>query len=179
MSEAMKRLDYPGFALETFETKTGGHVYEVEVLQATGEGLEPEERILSGPMLAWYLAYEAEGKDPNEVIAAILNASQAQGGKQGQKSQVLAAVQGKPYGKDGEVQSVEEAEEGHRKVARIFLQGAPRGGGGARHESGLTAKMRQQLGDAVSLEMAKTGAPPTKARMDEICHDLGIDPSQL
>lgn len=163
-----------GFELQTVETSTGGHNYTVEVLQATGSGMEPETRELSAEMVAWYAAYEAEGKDPNEVISKILNAGNAQGAKQGRKSEVLAAVKGEEGAK-----SLDEAVATHQNAAKVFIQGAPRGGGGRRHESGLTAKQRQKLGDAIGLEMATTGKPPTKARMDEICAELGIDPAQL
>jgi hypothetical protein len=163
-----------GFKLETVETAAGGHKYEVQVLQSTGEGLEPESREVASSLLAWFKVYEDEGKDPNEVISSILNAGNKQGASQGRKAEVLAAVKG-----DKDALPIEEAVEVHQKAARMFIQGAPRGGGGKRHESGLTAKDRAKLGDAMALEMAKTGSYPTKARMDEICKELGIDPKSL
>ncbi len=147
-----------GFVLKNVNTDCSGTKYDVEAPQA-----ESLDSILA--------AYKALGKNGEEILLAIWNAGNEQGAKQGQKNLVRTAIAAD--------EGVDEAIAKHHSVARQFIQGAPRGGGGARHESGLTKKQREALGSAVATEMARTGGAPSKARMDEIATELGIDPSQL
>ena len=147
-----------GFTLVERGTTAGSHKYVVEFPQA--ESLE-----------AIQTAYEAEGKNYAEIMLAIWNKGNEQGAKQGQKEAVRKAVED-----EGDVG---EAVAKHQATAKGFIQGAPRGGGGARHESGLTAKQREAYGTAVVMEMQRTKGAVPKARMDEIAENLGIDPSQL
>lgn len=149
-----------GFTLKSVPTSASGHNYNVDVPQA--ESLD-----------AIRAAYETEGKSFDEIMLALWNAGNEQGAKQGQKEQVRKAIE------EGDEAKIAEAIEAHQESARGFIQGAPRGGGGARHESGLTKKQREALGTAVAMEMANTGKAPSKARMDEIAAELGIDPEQL
>jgi len=128
--------------------------------------------VLQGESLDSYRDfYVAENKNPDEVILAILNASNEQGGKQGGKGEVRKAIE--------EGGDVEAAIASHQDQARQFMQGAPRGGGGARHETGLTKKQREDLGTAVVMHQIETGKAPTAAQMRDICEGLGIDPSLL
>ena len=148
-----------GFTLKTgVPTTASGLKYNVDVPQA--ESLQAIQE-----------AYEADGKNYEEVMLAIWNAGNEQGAKQGQKQPVRIAVE--------EDDGVEEAVTKHQKAASGFIQGAPRGGGGARHESGLTAKERTALGTEVAMEYSRTGAMPTKARLEEIAEKLGISPASL
>ena len=147
-----------GFNLKTVSTDCSGEKYEVDVPQA-----ESLDAILA--------AYKTLGKNGEEILLAIWNAGNEQGAKQGQKNLVRTAIAAE--------EGVEEAIGKHKSVARQFIQGAPRGGGGTRHESGLTKKQREALGGAVAVEMARTGKAPSVARMDEIATELGIDPAQL
>lgn len=151
-----------GFNLKTCPTAASGHSYEVEALQA-----DSLQAILD--------AYQAEGKNGEEILCSIWNAGNEQGAKQGQKDPVRKAVDAE----DSTEESVASAVEKHQEVARGFIQGAPRGGGGARHASGLTKAQRTALGTAVATEFSTTGSGPTKGRMDDICKELGIDPGQL
>lgn len=59
------------------------------------------------------------------------------------------------------------------ETGRTFIQGAPRGGGGTRHESGLTAKQREALGSAIALDLAR-GVKLTDKRKKEIAEEIGI-----
>lgn len=157
--EAGKERALPeGFILKTVNTDCSGQKYDVEAPQA-----ESLEAILA--------AYTKLGKNGEEILLAIWNAGNEQGAKQGQKNLVRTAIAAD--------EGVDDAIAKHQSVARQFIQGAPRGGGGARHESGLTKKQREALGSAVATEMARTGGAPSKARMDEIATELGIDPTQL
>lgn len=150
-----------GFTLMTVNTAAAGVTYPVEVLQ--GDSLQ-----------AWLDAYAADGKNGAEIICKILNSDNAQGGKQGQKTPVREAIeQNKPQ------EEIDAAIAKHQAQARGFLQGAPRGGGGARHESGLTKKQRTDLGTAVAMEYATTGKGPSKDRMSEIASELGINMADL
>ncbi len=148
-----------GFTLKLVSTDCSGHKYEVEVPQA-----DSLQAILD--------AYATLGKNGDEILLAIWNSGNAQGGKQGQKNLVRKALETE----DGDVDA---AVAQHQDVARQFIQGAPRGGGGPRHESGLTKKEREAFGGAVAIDMGKTGAPPDNARMREIAEGLGIDPDAL
>ena len=147
-----------GFTLKDCATTAAGHKYTVQAPQAES-------------LAAIQAGYEAEGKNYEEVMLAIWNAQNEQGAKQGQKEAVRKAVED-----DGDVDA---AVAKHQSAAKGFIQGAPRGGGGVRHESGLTKKQREELGTAVALEMNRTGGMPTKARMDEIATELGINPTDL
>jgi len=151
-----------GFSLKTVATACGDYKYEVEAPQA-----DSLEALLG--------AYKALGKPGEEIILAIFNSGNEQGAKQGQKNLVRKALE--EHGVDSD--EVADAVAKHQEVARQFIQGAPRGGGGPRHESGLTKKQREALGSAVATEMARTGGPPNQARMVDIAKELGIDPSQL
>lgn len=148
-----------GFTLkEGIQTTAAGFKYPVDAPQAVSlKAIEDE--------------YVKQGKNYEEVMLAIWNAGNEQGAKQGQKQAVRVAVE-----EDGDVA---EAVLKHQASARGFIQGAPRGGGGARHESGLTAKERTALGTAVALEYSREGKMPTRDRMDEIAADLGISPGSL
>ena len=148
-----------GFNLKTVATECGGHKYDVEVPQAES-------------LAAILAAYKTLGKNGEEILLSIWNSGNEQGAKQGQKNLVRKALE-----EDGG--DVNAAVAKHQEVARQFIQGAPRGGGGPRHESGLTKKDREALGSAVATEMARTKGMPSKARLEEIAAELGIDPSQL
>lgn len=149
-----------GFTLMTVDTTAAGVTYPVEVLQ--GDSLK-----------AWLDAYAADGKNGEEIINKILNSDNAQGGKQGQKTPVREAIeQNKPQ------EEIDAAIAKHQAQARGFLQGAPRGGGGARHPSGLTKKQSSEFGYAIAMEAA-AGKYPSKDRMAEIAAELGISPSDL
>lgn len=165
--ETKARTELPGMALKRVETETSGIKYEVEVLQA-----ESLQAILD--------AYKAQGKNGEEVLVGVFNAANEQSAKQ-QKGKVRSAIEAaeKAGTAPEDDEAVQAAIEEHQAKAPGFLIGAPRGGGGKRHESGLTAKQRTELGTAVAMEMARTGQPPSKARMDEIAKELGIDPSAL
>ena len=147
-----------GFTLKSCSTQAAGHSYTVECPQADS-------------LKAIRDAYKAAGKNYEEIVLAIWNAGNEQGAKQGQKDPVRKAVDA---GK-----GVEEAVGKHQKAAKGFIQGAPRGGGGARHVSGYTKAQREALGTAMALEMATTGAMPSEARMGEIATELGLDPANL
>lgn len=173
-----------GFSHKTVATAAGAVEYEVQVLQASSI-----QAILD--------AYRKEDPetDPEATLLAIWNAAQEQAAKQGTKAGVRKAVDEKgagelvdsgEVGEDGEPIKVRQLPEEVSKAiaeaqdsARLFLMGAPRGGGGARHESGMTAKQRTALGNAVALELARTGKAPSQTRMLEICKELGIDPASL
>jgi len=146
-----------GFTLKAVETTAEGFKYTVEVPQA--ESLD-----------AVMAFYEAQGKNPEEVLLAIWNAGNEQGSKQGGKGEVRAAI--KEHGPDSP--EGEKAIAGHQENAQGYIQGAPRGGGGARHESGLTRKQRDALGTAVADHLAKEGTMPTQADMREIAKALEI-----
>jgi len=149
-----------GFTLKPVETKAGGVAYTVEVPQA--ESIQAVRDF-----------YTAEGKNPDEVILSIWNSGNEQGAKQGQKERVRQA--------GDDPTKLAEAIADHQASAKVFIQGAPRGGGGGgtTHPSGLTQKQRVALGNAVAMEMATSGSAPTEGRMDEICGELGIDPKHL
>ena len=149
-----------GFSLKPVETKAGGVAYAVEVPQAES-------------WRNFYDFWTSEGKNPDEILTAILNSANEQGAKQGQKEQVRQA------GTDPD--KLAAAIEAHQKTAKGFIMGAPRGGGGggARHESGLTKKQLEALGGQMASFMAKAGRGPNKQEMDEICAGLGIDPKHL
>lgn len=159
---AAQRTLPDGFTLETVETSASGVKYAVEVPKA--ESLD-----------AIRAAYEAEGKNPDEVLLAIWNAQNEQGAKQGQKQAVRVAV--KEHGKDSD--EVADAIESHQNAARQYIQGAPRGGGGARHESGLTKKEREALGTGVAMFVAENGRPPNEEELHAIAEEEGIDPDLL
>lgn len=177
------RTELPaGMTLKPVQTEAAGYSYEVEVVQA-----DSLQAILE--------AYKAEGKNGEEIILAIWNAGNEQGGKQGQKTPVreaaeaLAKLRAVPEDAQDEAYleklvaaeaALTEAVTKHRDNARQFIQGAPRGGGGQKHESGLTQKKRTELGTAVALKMAmKGGKPLSEAEMGAILTELGIDPEQL
>lgn len=173
-----------GFTHKSVATAAGAVEYEVQILQATSI-----EAILN--------AYRKEDPDtdPAATLLAIWNAAQEQAAKQGTKAGVRKAVDEKgagelvdsgETGEDGEPIKVRQLPEEVSKAiadaqdsARLFLMGAPRGGGGARHESGMSTKQRTALGTAVALELARTGKAPSQERMAEICGELGIDPALL
>jgi hypothetical protein len=161
-----------GFSLKAVETEAAGHKYTVEVPQA-----ESLQAVLD--------AYKEAGKNGEEILLAIWNSGNEQGAKQGQKTPVREAVEG-PDGEQGEGEEkttkeerIQKAVEKHQAAARQFIQGAPRGGGGQKHESGLTKKQREDLGTKIAMEMATTGAMPSRARMEEIAKELGIDPAAM
>ena len=172
----------PGMTLKPVQTEAAGYTYEVEVVQA-----ESLQVILD--------AYKAEGKNGEDILTAIWNSGNEQGGKQGQKTPVreaaeaLAKLKRVPEEDQDEAYlekleaaeaALAEAVQKHRDNSRQFIQGAPRGGGGQKHESGLTQKQRTAIGTAVGLKMAhKGGKPLTEAEMGEILAELGIDPAQL
>jgi len=167
-----------GFTLKAVETEAAGHKYTVQVAQA--------------PSLDAILkAYEKEGKNGQDVVRDIWNASNEQNAKQ-QKGEVRPAVEaakaagvdlgGEPPEAEESLKlwnAVREAVEKHQEKAPGFLMGAPRGGGGKKHESGLTGKERTALGTAIAMHYATKGAPPTTEEMELIAIELGIDLSGL
>lgn len=155
-----------GFKLVPMPTEAGKVKYSVDVPQ--GESLE-----------AWLNAIRELNPESNaeEVVVAILNAGNAQGARQSPKAAVRKAAE--EHGEESA--EVAEAIAKAQEAGRQFIQGAPRagGGGGKRHESGLTEKERTGLGSAIGLEIAKTGKAPSQARMAEILRELGIDPAKV
>ena len=151
-----------GFTLKTVPTSCGGHKYDVEVAQG-------------GSLQAYLDAYKALGRNGEEIILAILNSGNEQGAKQGQKDLVRKALEEFRAESDEVAAAVGK----HQETAKQFIQGAPRGGGGPRHESGLTKKEREAFGGAVATEMASTGSSPSQDRLTEIAKTLGINPSLL
>lgn len=154
-----------GFELKTVTTKVQGVEYAVEVLQATSL-----EAILAA------LRQRNPEADVEALVVAQWNSGNEQGAKQGAKSGVREALE-KSDG-DASDEAVADAIAKHQDAARRFVQGSPREGA-ARHESGVPAKKRKELGDAMALEYAKSGRPPSEDRFKEICDELGIDPTQL
>lgn len=166
MAEKAKRtadtLEGHGFTFKRVETKAGGVPYEVEVPQA--ESWE-----------TYFEFWKEQGQNPDDVLTKILNAQNEQGAKQGDKQAVRDALE-KDGGNAGP--ATEEAIGKHQETARTFVMGAPRGGGGARHATGLTAKQRQALGTRlaeVSQAKSKEGKAPTQADINAIYEELGID----
>jgi hypothetical protein len=154
-----------GFTLVVMPTEAGPVKYDVEVPQ--GESLS-----------AWLDALRALNPEENaeEIVVRILNAQNAQGARQGPKKAVRDAAT--EHGVDSpEVTAAVEAAQAN---SRGYITGAPRagGGGGKRHESGLTEKQRTALGTAIGLELAKTGKMPTQSRLAEIAKELGIAPEK-
>ena len=141
-----------GFILKAVETTAQGVTYEVEVPQA--ESIDAVRAF-----------YEAEGKNPDEVLLAIWNAGNEQGAKQGMKQAVRDA--------EGD-EAVQAAIAAHKENARLYVQGAPRGGGGARHQSGLTKKQREEFGTKVAEAMIAKGGALSKAEMEELAGELGL-----
>lgn len=167
MAEQAKRnvdtLEEAGFTFKTVATSASGREYEVEVPQAE-------------TWRTYYDFWKAQGQNPDDVLTKILNSDNEQGAKQGDKAQVRDAIA------KGDAEQIEEAIESHQKSARTFVQGAPRGGGGARHSSGLTAKQRSKLGTRlaeVTQEKARQGKAPTQDDINAIYAELGIDPADM
>lgn len=151
-----------GFITKTVDTEASGVKYSVDVLQA--ESLQ-----------AWLDFYAEQGKNAEEVINKILNADNEQGGKQTGKEAVRKVIA--EHGPDSD--EAKAAITTHQDNARQFIQGAPRGGGGKKHESGLTQKQREAFGGAVAIEYGKTGKAPAADRLKEIADELGIDHGAL
>ena len=167
-----------GFTLKAVETEAAGFKYSVEVPQAES-------------LAAILEAYKADGKNGEEVLRDIWNVANEQNSKQ-QKGKVRPAVEAataagvdlagdEPQDEEAAKlwNAVQDAVSEHQEKSPGFLIGSPRGGGGKKHESGLTAKQRTEFGTAVAMHMMKTGNPPTKAEMDTIAQELGIDPALL
>lgn len=149
-----ERKELPaGFTLKTVGTSAGGTKYDVEVPQADS-------------IDAVRAFYEAEGKNPDEVLLAIWNAGNEQGAKQGMKQAVRDAE-----GEEAQAAAIAA----HQENARLYIQGAPRGGGGARHESGLTVKQRQEFGTKVAEAMIAKGGALSQKELDELAREMGID----
>lgn len=156
-----------GFTLKVITTKVGDFSYDCEVPQA--ESLTA--------LLDAYRELEPD-RNPEEILVERFNAANAQGATQGPKALVRAALEA--HGADSP--EVAEAVQKAQTSARVFITGAPRagGGGGKRHESGLTAKQREQFGTEVAMEMMRNkGKPVSQARMKEIAESLGIDFTKL
>lgn len=167
MAEQTKRtldtLEEAGFTFKTVTTSASGREYAVEVPQAES-------------WQTYYDFWKSQGQNPDEVLTKILNSDNEQGAKQGDKAPVREAI------KKGDEEQIAAAIESHQKSARTFVQGAPRGGGGARHSSGLTAKERSKLGTRlaeVTQEKAREGKAPTQEDINAIYSELGIDPTEL
>ena len=166
-----KRNTPEGFKLVEMETEAAGVKYSVPVLQA-----ESLQAILD--------FYASEGKNGEEVLLAIWNSGNAQAGRQGRKALVRDAVEngkiiidGTEY--EGEA-AIEAAIAAHQDAAAQTVQGAPRGGGGrVRHESGLSAKKREELGSKVAMFMVEHGRAPDAEDIANIAAEIGIDPELL
>ena len=136
----------------------------------------------------YYDFWKASGENPDEVLTQILNAQNKQTGTQSPKATVRDTVKEleeageELVDDDGNVHAaLEESVEAANKSSRGYVLGAPRagGGGGARHESGLTKKERENFGTAVATAMVKKGGALSKGNQKEIAESLGIDPSLL
>lgn len=157
-----------GFHLKAVETDAAGFKYPVEVPQ-------------SDSLTAILEAYEKEGKNGEEILRDLWNSGNEQGAKQGPKGPVrdaVAALAADPENPDL-LKARDEAVVKAQEAARTFIQGAPRGGGGARHPSKLTKAQRTELGSKVGMIFATTGKAPTQAQMLEICEEMEIDPAAL
>jgi len=164
-----------GFTHNPVETTASGRAYKIECLQATSLDVPDDfDASTLAPLYPYLAFYAAEGKNGPEIIRDILNAANEQGAKQGPKAPVRDAIDS---GKSEE--EISAAIVKAQEDAKFFVIGAPRGGGGPRHESGLTKKQRENLGTAVAMEMATTGKPPSQKRLEEICGELNIDPALL
>lgn len=160
-----------GFKLVEFPTKTGEFSYSVQVPQAD----------------SWKVYFEfwkAQGHNPDEVLTDILNAQNKQTGTQSPKQTVRDAVQeAEAAGEEisGDNPRIAEAVEKAREASAGYVLGAPRagGGGGARHETGLTKKQREEFGTAMASAMIEKGGAVTKTDQREIAEALGIDPEAL
>lgn len=156
-----------GFTLKTVPTKVGDFSYDCEV---------PQVDSLAN-LLNAYRELEPD-RNPEEILVERFNAANLQGATQGPKAAVREALE--KHGADSE--EVAEAVRKAQDSARVFITGAPRagGGGGRKHESGLTAKQRQDFGTAVAMEMVRNkGKAVTPARMKEIAEELGLDFAKL
>ena len=170
-----RNVEDAGFTIETFPTKTGGFRYEAEVPQADS-------------WKVYYEFWENQGHNPDEVLTDILNGQNKQTGTQSPKETVREVVkalekEGEPLtDEDGNPHpALEEAVAKANESSRGYVLGAPRagGGGGARHETGLTKKEREAFGTAVASALVSKGGALTDAEQREIAESLGIDPSLL
>lgn len=156
-------LEEQGFSFKSVETSAGGVTYKVEVPQVES-------------WRTFYDFWKGQGHNPDEVLTKILNAQNEQGAKQGDKQAVREAI-----GKD-DADARKAAIAAHQANARLFVMGAPRGGGGARHSTGLTAKQRASLGTKmaeVTQARVREGKSPTAEDINAIYEELGIDPDSL
>ena len=161
----VEQLEEAGFTVKTVETSASGREYSVEVPQAES-------------WRVYYDYWKSQGQNPDEVLTKILNSDNEQGAKQGDKGPVRDAI----GADDATEESIAKAIADHQSSAQTFILGAPRGGGGARHSSGLTAKERASLGTKlaeVTAQRAAEGKRPTQADLDSIYEELGIDPETL
>lgn len=159
-----------GFSLKEFPTKTGEFAYEVPVPQADS-------------WKTYYEFWKAEGHNPDEVLTEILNAQNKQTGSQSPKQTVRDAVaEAEAAGVDpNDSEAVAEAVAKAREQSAGYVLGAPRagGGGGPRHETGLTKKQREEFGTAVATAMIEKGGGLSQKDQREIAEALGIDPEAL
>ena len=160
-----------GFRLVESETEAAGTSYTVPVLQA-----ESLDAILN--------FYRSEGKNGEEILLQIWNSGNMQSARQGRKSLVRDAIENGKITIDGTEyegdEAVQAAIEAHRTASAQTIQGAPRGGGGrVRHESGLSAKKREELGSRVAMFMVTEGRTPNAEEIAEIAAELGINPELL
>lgn len=135
-----------GFVLEPVETSLGSgddeFTYTVEYLK--GQNLN-----------AWQEYYASQGLDADEVITGILNASQKQGATQGPKGKVRQAL--------AKGEGVDEAVEDAQKVARVYVQGAPR-----TRTGGYTKKKAHNMGEEIARREAEAGRKLTDAELGKV-----------
>lgn len=164
-----------GFEVKSFPTSTGGFTYEAEVPQAES-------------WKVYYDFWKAEGENPDEVLTQILNAQNKQTGTQSPKQTVREVVNelsetGEDLqDEDGNVHpKLAEAVDAANESSKGYVLGAPRagGGGGARHETGLTKKEREAFGTAIATASVRKGGALTAKEQREVAEELGIDPDLL
>lgn len=190
-----RNVEDAGFEIKSFPTSTKGFRYEAEVPQADSWKL-------------YYEFWKQQGENPDEVLTGILNAQNKQTGTQSPKSEVREVAEqlqkdGEPFYEEQEATdengepildddgepvvervmhpALAEAVAKANESSRGYVLGAPRagGGGGARHETGLTKKEREAFGTAVATAMVKQGGALTDEDQREIAESLGIDPDLL
>lgn len=177
MADEQKERDIEGagFEIVGFSTSTGGFTYEAEVPQADD-------------WKVYYNFWKSQGENPDEVLTQILNAQNKQTGTQSPKQTVREVVQELQEAEetlvddDGELHpKLAEAVEAANESSRGYVLGAPRagGGGGARHESGLTKKEREAFGTAIATASIKKGGALSAKEQREVAEELGIDPDLL
>lgn len=173
--EQKRNVEEAGFTVETFPTSTGAFTYEAEVPQAES-------------WKVYYDFWKSQGENPDEVLTQILNAQNKQTGTQSPKNGVRDVVKALEERDEDLVDDdgnphpeLAEAVEGANASSRGYVLGAPRagGGGGARHETGLTKKEREEFGTAIATASIKKGGALTAKEQREVAEELGIDPSLL